>query len=234
MWSILLLLLIANPYLTFPQKIPSESTKENVRAARVADQFVEMFRKTRDFGVVWKTFRMSDPSCTHRANGLLNQSGYDRLKLSGRTIEKLYIATMNFYFLQVVSELSLERIDSQSDSGQSIAAREIERIEKRSKFFQDDDRQLNNVGEVRELIRTLDQLAAMYRRHMPKGTMKSSAWRESQKYLMAKSDHPDVLNGDETLCVPEQTKVYIIDRGIFYFYIVEERGKMRVAGLGID
>jgi len=236
MWSILLFLLIANPCITVPQKIPSGGARENVRAARVADRFMEMFRKTRDFGIVWKRFRMSDPSCTHRANGLLTQSDYERLKLGGRTIEKLYIATMNFYFLQAASELSLERIDSQSDSAQSIAPREIERIEKRSKFFQDDERQIHNVNEVKELIRTLDKLTAVYRRQMPKATMTSSAWRENQKYLMARSGmgHADVLNGNETFCVPAQTKLYIIDRGIFYFYMVEERGKMRVAGLGID
>ena len=47
-------------------------------------------------------------------------------------------------------------------------------------------------------------------------------------------DHSGILNGDPTLCVPKQTNVYLVDRGIFYFYIVEEVGKMRVAGLGID
>ena len=42
------------------------------------------------------------------------------------------------------------------------------------------------------------------------------------------------MNGNATFCVPEQVNVYIVDRGIFYFYIVEEGGKMKVAGLGID
>jgi hypothetical protein len=53
---------------------------------------------------------------------------------------------------------------------------------------------------------------------------------------MARSgtDHGAALNGDETFCVPETTKVYIVDRGLFYFYVVEEGRKMKVAGLGID
>ena len=46
--------------------------------------------------------------------------------------------------------------------------------------------------------------------------------------------HGGILNGDPTLCVGEPSKVYIIDRGLFYFYIVDEDGRMRVAGLGVD
>jgi len=236
MWSILLLLLIANPFITSTQNISSESEKERIRAERVADRFVEVFRKTLDFGVAWKTFRLSDPSCTHRANGVLRQRDIERFKLSGPTVEKVYLAAMNCYYLKTVYELSLERIDSQSDSAKSITPRQIELIEKGSKFFQNDDNEAQNAKEVEELISTLEQLAAVYRKHMPKGVMKSSAWRYNQKHLISRSgmDQPGILNGDETFCVPEQTKVYVIDRGIFYFYIVEERGEMKVAGLGID
>ena len=47
-------------------------------------------------------------------------------------------------------------------------------------------------------------------------------------------DHGAALNGDEAFCVPEKDKVYIVDRGLFYFYVVEEGHRMKVAGLGID
>ena len=71
---------------------------------------------------------------------------------------------------------------------------------------------------------------------MPAGAMKSPAWRANQKYLIASSgmDYGGALNGSATFCVPQKTKVYIVDRGLFYFYVVEEGRKMKVAGLGID
>jgi hypothetical protein len=47
-------------------------------------------------------------------------------------------------------------------------------------------------------------------------------------------DHSGVLNGNPTFCIPEGTNVHIVDRGIFYFYIIEEGNRMKVAGLGID
>ncbi len=115
---LLFIVVAANPYVTFAQKDSTEYAKQR-RAEQVADRFVKRFQATLDFGMTWKTFRLSDPSCTHRANGILDQSDYERLQLNRRTIEKLYIATMNYYYLMNVHDLSLARIGSQSDSDDS-------------------------------------------------------------------------------------------------------------------
>ncbi len=232
---LLFIFVAALPHTVFAQKDSTERAKQR-RAENVADRFMNRFRATLDFGMAWKTFRLSDPSCTHRANGILSELDYERLKLSSRTIEELYIALMNFYYLRDVHELSLASIESRFDEDDSSTPNEVEVIEKSSKFFQNDDRELQNAREVGELISTLDQLSAIYRKHMPAGAMKSPAWRANQKYLMAERDrdHEGPLNGNETFCVPETRKVYIVDRGLFYFYVVEEGRKMKVAGLGID
>ncbi|HEX5883509.1 MAG TPA: hypothetical protein VFY67_03085 [Pyrinomonadaceae bacterium] len=232
---LLFIFVAAHPHVIFAQKDSSEHAKQR-RAEQVADRFVDRFRATLDFGMAWKAFRLSDPSCTHRANGILSESDYEQLKLSSRTIEKLYVATMNYYYLMAVHDLSLVLIDSQSDSDDSLTPNEVKVILKRSKFFQNDDRKPQNAREVGELISTFDQLSALYRKDMPAGAMKSPAWLANQKSLIAKSgmDYRGALNGSATFCVPQKTKVYIVDRGLFYFYVVEEKRKMKVAGLGID
>lgn len=71
---------------------------------------------------------------------------------------------------------------------------------------------------------------------MPAGAMKSPTWLANQKYLVdiRGMGHEYALNGDETFCVPENTRVYIVDRGLFYFYVIEVGHRMKVAGLGID
>lgn len=232
---LLFIFVAANPHAMFAQQNSTEHAKQR-RAGQVADRFVNRFRATLDFGMAWKAFRLSDASCTHRANGILDKSDYERLKVNSRTIEKLYIATMNYYYLMAVHDLSLARIDSQSDTDDSLTPNEVTVIVKRSKFFQNDDRKPQNAREVGELISTFDQLSALYRKDVPAGAMKSPAWRANQKYLIAGRgmDYGGALNGDATFCVPEKDKVYIVDRGLFYFYVVEERRKMKVAGLGID
>src|SRR5678809_1589710 len=95
---LLFIFVAANPHIIFAQKDSTEPAKQR-RAGQVADRFVNRFRATLDFGMAWKAFRLSDPSCTHRANGILDESDYERLNLDSRTIEKLYIATMNYYYL---------------------------------------------------------------------------------------------------------------------------------------
>src|SRR6185437_8518836 len=132
--SLLFIFIAANPHVTFAQKDSTEHANER-RAGQVADRFVNRFRKTLDFGVAWKAFRLSDPSCTQRANGMLIESDYGRLKLSSRTIEKLYIATMNYYYLKSVYDLSLAPIDSQYESDDSLTPNEVKVIQNRSKFL---------------------------------------------------------------------------------------------------
>lgn len=232
--TVLFISLSAIPHITLAQKDSSENVNRQRRAERIADRFIERFQQTRDFGVVWKAFRLSDPSCTHRANGILGRDDYANLKLNSMMIEKLYIATMNYYFLKAVYELGSTRIDSKSDDVHTPA--EILVVEKRSRFFQNDDHDPHSREEVRELIGTLNQLAWLYRKHTPKQAMKSATWRANEKYLRGKCGtyHAGVLQGDETFCIPETTKVYIVERGIFYFYIVDEGRKMKVAGFGIE
>jgi len=232
--TVLFISLTVTPHVTFAQKNSTRNTDTYRRAEQIADRFVERFQQTLDFGIVWKEFRLSNPSCTHRANGILTEDDYAKLKLNSRTVEELYIATMNFYFLQAVYELSLARIDSQSQDVPTPP--EIEVIEKRSKFFQNDDHQPQSQEEVSELIGTLNQLARLYRQYIPKEAMKSATWRANEKYLRDRSgtDHAGVLNGDETFCVPQGINVYIVDRGLFYFYVVDEGRKMKVAGFGIE
>jgi hypothetical protein len=235
--SALLFFLTVIPFVALAQNTYSEEARNQRRAGQVADRFVEQFRQTLDFGIVWKSFRVSDPSCTHRANGNLGQEDYDRLRLSSDMIEKLYVATMNLYYLQAVYELSLVRINSQPASEEPTLPGKIEAVYKKSKFFQNDDRKPQSPEEISELIQTFEQLAGLYRQYLPKQAMRSATWQANQKYLISNRtgmDHNGILKGDPTLCVPKQTNVYIVDRGIFYFYIIEEGGKMKVAGLGID
>ena len=231
-----LLISLAIPNLTLGQNGSTETAEKQRRAEDIANRFIERFERTLDFGVTWKAFRVSDPSCTHRANGTLSAADYARLKLRRSIIEKLYVATMNLYYLKNVYELSLVRIDSSSGYEDAPFPTEIEQVEKRSKFFQNDDRQFRTPKEVSELIDTLEQLARLYRKYLPKGAMNSAAWQANEKYLRTRSgmDQGRVMSGDQTLCIPNDRNVYQVDRGVFYFYVVEEGNRMRVAGLGID
>jgi hypothetical protein len=64
--------------------------------------------------------------------------------------------------------------------------------------------------------------------------MRSSVWRANAKYLLGKEGigHLGVGSGHANFCIPDDVKYYNVDRGLFYFYFIEEKGRMKVAGFG--
>ena len=89
-------------------------------------------------------------------------------------IERLYVATMNLYYLKAVYDFSVARIDLRSASEEPPTPRKIETVYKKSKFFQNDDRKPQSPDEISELIQTFDQLAQLYRQYSPKQAMRSA------------------------------------------------------------
>jgi hypothetical protein len=224
---------------TTPKEFSAADRSNLRRAARIADRFVERFRRTLDFGTAWEEFRRSNPRCTYET-GLFSPGAYE-FKSGVSLVKRLYVSSMNVYLLKAAHDLSILRIDDEESTGseETYTPNEILAAERKNKWFRpgdDDDWEPRSARELGELIREMDALARLYRKHMPRDAMRSAAWRDNYQYLTHRGgyEHTGVGDGDPTLCVPEHTKVYIVDRGIFYFYIVEERGHMRVAGLGID
>jgi hypothetical protein len=66
-------------------------------------------------GTVWKEFQVSDASCNYRLNGPWRREDYERLQLSDATVERLYVAYMNCFYLGLAYRLSLIRIKEDDD-----------------------------------------------------------------------------------------------------------------------
>jgi hypothetical protein len=229
------------------QKLRALSTADRAnlrRAEALADSFVERFRRTLDFGTVWEEFRREDPRCAYETNGLFTPDSYD-FKLDESLLRRHYVSSMNFYYLKMANDLSTLRIDGNAEvvSEKHYTPKRVLTAKRRAKWIRlddydgnDDQRKPQSVAELDEMLSEVDDIARLYRKQMPRDAMRSRAWRANNRYLTHRSGyvHAGVDDGSPCLCVPERTKVYIVDRGIFYFYIIEERGRMRVAGLGID
>ena len=235
---ILLAFAWSSPKLALAQDLSRADPEKLKQAEMVAERFVERFRQTLDFEAVWKEFQMSDPSCTYRANGFFSKADYRRLNFSDALIEKLYLSFMNFYYLKNAYALSVARMYPGSNlSEEDVTPKEDLFAERKSKHLGKDEgyEKPQTTGEVEGLIAEFNRLAMIYRKHMPRNAMRSAAWRANINYFVNRGGivHLDVSNGDTTFCVPDSVKVYPVDRGLFYIYLVEEMGQMRVAGLGL-
>jgi hypothetical protein len=229
---ILLSITLSIPSPAFAQDL-STGDKEKLKLARIAaDRFVERFAQTQDFKVAWKEFHMSDISCTIKTNGFFSLDDYRRLNLEDELIERFYVAVMNYYYLKAVHDVHFAPLNSEF-SEEEITPKEILLAEKNSTYVKTNAKEPDSAAEAEQMIVEMRRFAKLYRKYTPRNVMRSPAWRAKVAPFEGE-DVPDsrrIMNGRSDFCVPDNVKIYIVQRGIFYFYFVEENGSMRVAGL---
>jgi hypothetical protein len=232
---ILVAITLSQPCGVLCQELTLEDRWKLELAEKSADRFVERFRRTLDFGTVWPEFHMSDISCTVKTTGIFSLNDYKRLKLDKELLERSYVAVMNYFYLRSVHDLTVSRVDSNL-SEDAITPKEIRLTERRSVYVKTNGKEPKTARDLEQMTVELRRLARLYRKYIPRNAMRSAAWRANNNYLMNRSNttHLGVSSGHPDFCIPETTKYYMVDRGLFYFYIIEEKGKMKIAGLAID
>ena len=229
---VLLALLLGSSCCALAQEISAVDREKLRQAERTADRFVERYRQTLDFGTVWREFQVSDASCNYRLDGPWHAEEYARLRLNDSLVKRLYISYMNCVYLCFAYRISILRYD-----------RDVER--RLHKEIRAAERKWENVGRpkpqdakgVEEVVAELDQLARIWRRHLPHNVMRSAIWRANIKYLVSVDDgigHLGVKRGGQwDLCIPDGVTYYFVDRGLFYFFFIEEKDRMKVVRFGL-
>ncbi len=217
-------------------QVLSPTDRKKLRLAEMtADRFVSRFRQILDFGTVWKEFRAEKFNCRLIKSDLVtNVNDEEKVKIGAAVLERAYIAFMNYYYLKSVHDLSLARFDS-DETEEQITPKKILQMENSSIYAKTNGKEPKSAKEIEEYIVELNRLSRLYRKHMPRNAMRSAAWRANYKYLVNRGGitHFGVRSGHSDLCIPNNVKYYIVSRGVFYFYIVEENGRMKVVELAV-
>jgi len=217
------------------QEIAPADREKLRQAEKVADVFVEHFRQTLDFGTVWKEFRSEKSSCRLVKSDLVTSiSDEEKLKLGNALLERAYVSFMNSYYLKAAHDLSITRMDS-GKTEEQITPKEILKTEASSVYTKTNGKSPETAKEIEEFITAHNRLAKLYRKYMPRYVMKSAAWKANYRYLTGRGGitHLGVSSRHPDFCIPNEVKYYIVDRGLFYFYMVEENGRMKVFELGV-
>lgn len=204
-----------------------------LEAEKVAARFVERFRQTRDFGTIWKEFRSSSFSCVVKT--FVDRNVVDDPKLPPGLLERNYVAFLSYYYLKSAHDLSKVTIDSKLGEGKYTSANIIS-AHKRSKFFNDDASDPKTIAEVLQSVVEAERIAKLYKAKLPKNVMSSEHWRKNRSYLRERGGDNRIIKTEKDgshWCTGANENVYVVNAGIFYFYIVEEHGQMKVTGLGI-
>jgi hypothetical protein len=232
-FAVLVCLLSAVPPRMHGQEISAVDREKLKDAEMVADRFVERFRQTLDFGTVWKEFRSEQFGCRLIKSDLVtNVSAEEKAKIGTALLERARIALMNYYYLKSIRELSLASL---YNAKEPIASKQLRKAEESSEYTRVNGKTPTNAKEIREFIIAVERIGKLYRTHMPRNVMRSAAWKANYADLTTRGGitHLGVFSGTPDFCVPENAKYYIVDRGVFYFYMVEDKGKMKVIELGV-
>jgi hypothetical protein len=235
-YSAALVILLSATCSSFGQGVDTVDRERLKQAEKTADSFVRRFVQTLDFGTVWKEFHLKDPSCTYQLDGPWKIA---RDSASADELERLFIAYMNCFSLGLTYRLAFTRISDDDDDLDRRLPKVIRVAEQQLVTMEIGGK--NNVGpptrkDVNTAVKYLDRLATIWRKRIPRNVMQTALWRKNIRRVLSKEGraHLDVGQGSQSdFCVPDDVKYYIVDRGLFYFYLIEEDGVMKVVRFGL-
>ncbi len=211
------------------------TSQEAHRVKEAADRFVQRFRETLDFGLVFDEMFVSDAVQRLRKAGFfqgMNISPQLIEQLDDGTLERAYKAFMNFYYLNGVYDLSV---------GKESPPPEVAAAIKASRFYnllsvEGSEAQLTitTQEELKQFIADLNNVAALYRQQLSRDVFDSPTYKASLKAINKEGRRAlQVKNGYEDFGVKENVKVYGVEQDLFIFFFVEENSELKVLTLGI-
>ncbi|MBK8465505.1 MAG: hypothetical protein IPL32_06705 [Chloracidobacterium sp.] len=161
-------------------------------------------------------------------------------RVNDRTLDQMYIAFMNVYYLSNLWGLSTKRV---KDVDEQLYPPEIVFAMKSSPYFRnwisdaaccnEGEEDVKTRSEVLGLIKDAHRISSLFRKRIPPNSMSSSMYKENAKGILHDSSSPRIKYGEPNLGVSDSRAVFIVERDLFYFYIFEEAGRFKVFGLGI-
>ncbi|HEX6189815.1 MAG TPA: hypothetical protein VFZ40_17195 [Pyrinomonadaceae bacterium] len=212
----------------------SDQQQNDVQRARMtANRFVEKFQATLDFGATFTEVGVSNPITGLRTAKFFKSINIedDLVKgLNDEELTRIYRAFMNLHFLNALYYCGKPQQEVPSDIKLAINS---------SKFFST----LRDEGGVAPLITTkkelteyvadMEKLAILYRKHLPPSLFNSASYKQCVAASGRPNNHDvSVRDGFEDFGVSKGSKVYVITRGLFTMYIMEEKGEMRILAFG--
>ncbi len=215
------------------------SAMELERSNKSADQFIEEFRKTLDFGSPYEKFFVKNSIQILKKHGFFNIVSQDKKfirKLDDATLKRVYITEMNYYYLVLVHDLARYKElgrdssndDELSDKPHVLALQEAERRYRRS----NDDLNIRTRNELEKYLKELNNVIDLYRENLSQDVFDSVQYKQGVKQI---NDFQKMVTSVSLLPsgfgFKKNTKVYSLQKDIFNFHFIQEKGQLKVLTL---
>lgn len=216
---------------SFDPLVCVKAQQEEARVQRAADRFIKRFRQTLDFGTVFDEMFVQDAMRPLRkAEFFQSMNLAPQLidSLEDPELERFYKAILNYFYLRAVYDLAVGKDDKPPPNVDEAA-----KVSKFRNVFSDKgsgDAIIATRQEFDDFIKELANIAALYKRHLTPKVFASTAYKSSVEPGDNQVQITDFLEG---FGVAKGTKVYHLDKDIFQFYFMEEKGQFKVVYLSL-
>jgi hypothetical protein len=218
------------------------SSMELDRANKAADQFIEDFRRTLDFGSAYEKFFVKNSIQILKKHGFFKIISQDKKfvkKLDNATLKRVYVTEMNYYYLVLVHDLARYKGEGRDSSNDDellykphvIAFQEAESRYRRSS----DDLNIKTKGELEKYLKELNNVIALYRKNLTQDDFDSVQYIQAVKYFNDfHKMSPNVSMLLSGFGFKKNTRVYSLQKDVFIFHFIEEKGQFKVLTMLIE
>jgi hypothetical protein len=218
------------------------SAMELERANKSAHQFIEEFRKTLDFGSAYEKFFVKNSIQILKKYGFFNIISQDKKfvkKLDDATLKRVYVTEMNIYYLVAVHDLAKykEGHDSYNDDERLGKPHVIalQESDKHNPLVSSNDVGIKTKSELNKYLKELDRVIELYRKQLTQEIFYSEQYKGRVKqFTDFRKIPPSISTARTELGLKKDTKVYTLQKDIFVFYFVEEKGQLKILTLIIE
>jgi len=231
-------------------KLSPEDQLKLSESDKLAARFVERFRQTRDFGTVWKEFKVRDEQCAVRlnpvlgsysSNGLKEKSFQQRLLekgLDNEILGRLYISVWDSSLLFQGYYYSLARSRNGSEPSEDLprpknhtGRKLLMLIAKLAKEQESDTTEPMTRKDFERIIANAIEIRQKFRKYRSVAFLRSENWKSAVLWFS------DVHNvGGKVIdrerfadrCSAGKGPLYVSQIGFFVFIFSEENGRMRL------
>ena len=218
------------------------SKQELNQVEKAGTYFVNRFHKTLDFELLYsEMFTSNVLSRVRKGDLLLGLITKELLtEIDDSTLKRLYIAYWNTYYLSVTYMFSQAPEISLGEYNMLLP--ELNMQVKKSKFgtailleAENDSPSISTATDLDEFIRELTKVASIYKKHIPLNYFSSKVYPARLKTAgLGILGSPKLMEKPETLGFATGRRVYRLDREIFHFFFILERGAMKIVEMGLS
>jgi hypothetical protein len=207
--------------------------KTRQQLEQTAQNFVEAYRKRKDFKDCFQVFFVRDAVERMKRAGFFKSMDLDPALIQSATNDELahaYVAMMNYHFASLAYEFNYPNAPVPHElTSHKTDYRYLSSVIDNSQA----PPAVVTKQDLARFTREFEHGARVYRRLLPRDAFKSVNYKRRIAENTT-ADSLDKLDGLSDFGVPEGTAVFALSKDMFDFYFINDHGHYRVVTLGLE